>query len=146
MNVDTTSPEGMDRAKQLGLASSPLVDVVVSGYVSAAPRVFTPTNRGRLFALFRHPVDRLASKFYYLQMATWEKTYRPEIVNMTIEQYAQSETLVVGDWMVRMIVNKLSNIERQPLVPEDLAFAKELLRKKMFNRFTIPYGGIYGTV
>ena len=65
---------------------------------------------------------------------------------MTIEQYARSETLVVGDWMVRMIVNKLSNIERQPLVPEDLAFAKELLREKMFNRFTIPYGGIYGTV
>jgi len=66
MNVDTTSPEGMDRAKQLGLASSLLVDIIVSGYVSATPRVFTPTNRGRLFALFRHPVDRLASKFYYL--------------------------------------------------------------------------------
>jgi hypothetical protein len=130
MNVDTSSPEGMDRAKQLGLASSSLVDVVVSGYVSSAHRVFTPTNRGRLFALFRHPVERLASKFYYLQMATWEKTYRPEIANMTIEQYAQQDTLVVGDWMVRMIVDKLNNIERQPLVPEDLLIAKELLRKK----------------
>ena len=119
----------MDRAKKLGLASSGLADVVVSGYVSSAHRVFTPTNRGRLFALFRHPVDRLASKFYYLQFATWEKTYRPEVANMTIEQYAQQESLVVGDWMVRMMVNKM-NIERQQLVPDDLITAKEILRRK----------------
>ena len=28
-----------------------------------------PSNKGRLLALFRHPVDRLISKFYYLQIA-----------------------------------------------------------------------------
>ncbi len=35
----------------------------------AAMNLFNPTNKGRLLALFRHPVDRLISKFYYLQIA-----------------------------------------------------------------------------
>lgn len=34
-----------------------------------AMNLFNPTNKGRLLALFRHPVDRLISKFYYLQIA-----------------------------------------------------------------------------
>lgn len=34
-----------------------------------ALNLFNPSNKGRLLALFRHPVDRLISKFYYLQIA-----------------------------------------------------------------------------
>jgi hypothetical protein len=34
-----------------------------------ATNLFNPLNKGRLLALFRHPVDRLISKFYYLQIA-----------------------------------------------------------------------------
>lgn len=34
-----------------------------------ATNIFNPMNKGRLLVLFRHPVDRLVSKFYYLQTA-----------------------------------------------------------------------------
>ena len=35
----------------------------------AALHLFNPANKGRMMALFRHPVERLISKFYYLQVA-----------------------------------------------------------------------------
>ena len=42
----------------------------------------------RIYAFFRNPVDRCVSKFYYLQTATWERTYRPEWVGMSLTEWA----------------------------------------------------------
>ena len=40
--------------------------------------LFDENHKGRVLAMFRHPVDRLVSKFFYLQIATWEGPKRLE--------------------------------------------------------------------
>ena len=48
----------------------PDVDIVFSSFPDyAAKKLFNEEHRGRVLAIFRHPVERLISKFYYLQVA-----------------------------------------------------------------------------
>lgn len=59
-NVDTTGKEGLDRAAKLGLVDSRQVDIIFTRDVQyAAENLYGTTTKGRLIALFRHPVDRL---------------------------------------------------------------------------------------
>ena len=70
VNVDTTSKSGINRAEKLGLVPSGLADLVItSDPVYAVEHLYDKFHKGRALALFRHPVERLVSKFYYLQMA-----------------------------------------------------------------------------
>lgn len=55
VNVDLTTAEGIDRAARLGLASSGLADLVISPRFHDISRIFSASNQGRMFALFRHP-------------------------------------------------------------------------------------------
>ena len=63
--------------------------------------------------------------FYYLQWASWESTYHAKWQNMTIDEYANSK-YAESNWMTRMLTRKLEG----PLGLEDLASAKEVLRRK----------------
>jgi hypothetical protein len=74
INVDTTSVAGIERAAKMGFADSGLAGCVVTPFLYESNALFTPTARGRLFAVFRHPVDRAVSMFYYIQVATWGKS------------------------------------------------------------------------
>ena len=70
VNVDTTTRKGIDRARKLGLVSSNLADLIItSDPVYAIENLYSKDERGRVLLMMRHPVDRLVSKFYYLQMA-----------------------------------------------------------------------------
>jgi len=72
VNVDTTTRSGIDRARKLGLVKSNLADLIItSDPIYAIEQLYdTKENlRGRVLLMMRHPVDRLVSKFYYLQMA-----------------------------------------------------------------------------
>ena len=51
--------------------------------------LYDEEHKGRSLALFRHPVDRALSMFFYLQAATWERTYRPEWANMTVLEWTK---------------------------------------------------------
>jgi len=126
VNVDTIHPDGIARAKRLGLAQSGLADIVITSHVHEISEIFTPSNRGVMFSLFRHPIQRVISLFYYLQTATWEPTYNPELASMTIGQYADSP-LVESNLMVRM----LSQNEEGKITQDDIAVAKEILRTKV---------------
>ena len=82
LNVDTISPAGMLRAKKMGLVESGLADLIVTTNINVAvATLYDNQNRGRLLALFRPPVDRMISKFYYSQVATWERSYHPQWQN-----------------------------------------------------------------
>jgi len=70
-------------------------------------------------------VERIVSLFFYLRNADWEPTYNPGLQNMTLIEYANS-TLLEANWMTRALVNKWT----EPLHPEDLLVAKEILRRK----------------
>jgi hypothetical protein len=65
--------------------------------------------------------------FYYIQVASWEKTYHPELQNWTIEEYALS-TIAENNWMTRQLANNPTG----ELDDGDLAIANEVLRRKFF--------------
>ena len=73
VNVDVTTVAGIEKAAEMGFADSGLAGCVVSPFLFEANHLFTDTAQGRLFAVFRHPVDRAVSMFYYLQVADWGK-------------------------------------------------------------------------
>lgn len=82
VNVDTTTSEGLVRAKKLGLAESRLAELVVTPLLYDAEQVFSPENQGRIFTVFRHPMERAVSMFFYIQVADWEATYNPLLAKM----------------------------------------------------------------
>lgn len=47
VNVDTSTVDGIKRAKRLGLIESELADVVVTQYLYAGATLFNPYQRGR---------------------------------------------------------------------------------------------------
>jgi hypothetical protein len=69
VNIDSSTVAGIQRAKSLGFADSQLADIVVSPFVFECNDLFTQTARGRLFSVFRHPIERAISMFYYIQVA-----------------------------------------------------------------------------
>ena len=55
VNVDTTTIEGIDRARDLGLVPSGLANLIFTDKLKyAAIELFGEANRGRAIALFRH--------------------------------------------------------------------------------------------
>jgi hypothetical protein len=68
INVDTTTPLGIDRAKQLGLAESGLAEIISSPLFPEIIDIMNEQHRGRMFTVLRHPIDRATSMFYYLQV------------------------------------------------------------------------------
>ena len=70
VNVDTISRPGILRAERLGLVPSGLADVVVASNLNfAIEHLFDEYHKGRVIVLFRHPVERMISKFYYSQIS-----------------------------------------------------------------------------
>ena len=125
VNVDTTTVPGIERASALGFAGSGLADAVVTSYPFNANILFNAESQGRLFTVFRHPIERAVSMFNYLPVATWEKSYRPEMKNWTLEQYATSN-VVENNWLTRFLSGKPAGV----LTDQDLEAAKEVLANK----------------
>eukprot|EP00549_Striatella_unipunctata_P004551 CAMPEP_0118697722 /NCGR_PEP_ID=MMETSP0800-20121206/14706_1 /TAXON_ID=210618 ORGANISM="Striatella unipunctata, Strain CCMP2910" /NCGR_SAMPLE_ID=MMETSP0800 /ASSEMBLY_ACC=CAM_ASM_000638 /LENGTH=505 /DNA_ID=CAMNT_0006597269 /DNA_START=173 /DNA_END=1690 /DNA_ORIENTATION=+ len=125
VNVDTTTVDGIARAKALGFADSGLADFVVTPFIYEANDLFTKTANGRLFTVFRHPVERAISMFYYIQVADWEPTYKPELKSWTLEQYATSD-IIENNWMTRQLSNQLGG----DLTEDNLKVALEVIRRK----------------
>jgi hypothetical protein len=92
----------------------------------AGKELYDEENKGRFLALFRHPVDRALSMFYYLQTATWERTYRPEWANMTVLEWARLPNAEV-DYMVHKLIGKRFG---ETVDETDLIVAKELVRQR----------------
>jgi len=132
VNVDVTTTEGIIQASQRGFATSNLADIIFTPLLLEASELLLngDTNKGRMFALFRHPIERLTSIFYYLQKATWEPTYDPQLAQMTIDDYARSGKCE-SNWLVRSLVGQMEG----PLNSDSLEIAKEVLRQKCLVGF-----------
>lgn len=125
VNIDATTVAGIDRAKQMGFADSGLGDAVVTPFMYEANELFTPSAKGRLFTVFRHPIDRAISMFYYLQVADWEPTYDPALKDWDLSQYATSDK-IENNWLTRQLSNQLSG----DLADEHVQKALEVIRRK----------------
>lgn len=126
VNVDTASIPGIKHAKSLGLASSGLADMIVMHRLHEGSELFDPNYRGRVFAIFRNPVHRAVSMFYYLQNAKWEPTFDPSLNRMTLLDYANSNK-VEENWVTRFLVNKPTG----RLLDEHVEEAKQIMRNKI---------------
>lgn len=70
VNVDTVSRQGILRAEQMGLVPSGIADLIVNtSFNFALEHLYDGEHQGRVISLFRHPIERLVSKFYYVQQA-----------------------------------------------------------------------------
>ena len=128
VNADASSPEGIERINKLGLLREHIPNLVIdTSRVFEALSILSKERRGRLFIVMRDPVERAISKYYYTKIATWERNWHPEIVNMTMIEFANSR-YCYDNWVTRRLVNKMT--PGTLLTPEDLAIAKEILRQK----------------
>mmetsp|Transcript_16969 Transcript_16969/g.28271 ORF Transcript_16969/g.28271 Transcript_16969/m.28271 type:complete len:394 (-) Transcript_16969:797-1978(-) len=125
VNVDSTTLDGLGRAKKLGLAQSGLADIIFTSYIHQAAKLFSPLYRGRVFTVMRHPIERAASEFFYLQDASWEETYSPETKSWTIQEYAASDC-AEHDWITKQLLGTW-----QELTEEDLQKAMYILEDKV---------------
>jgi len=131
VNVDATTEEGIARAKTLGLAKSGLADVIFTPIPAVATDMFDPKHHARFFALFRHPIERAVSIFYYHQVATHERgegVYQPELADMTIQEWLgdNRRSGEAKNFLMKSILSKKS----RDLIEDDLETAKEIIRTK----------------
>jgi len=126
VNVDTSILPGILHAAELDLVPSQMAEIIFSPLLhESSTHLFSPNFKGQMFAMFRHPVDRVISLFYYLRSATWEPTYNSALQNQTLLEYAESE-LAENNFMVRSLVDKMEG----ELSMSDLRLAKEILKQK----------------
>ena len=122
-NVDTSTPLGIQRAADIGLIPARIVDVVLTPHVRDAAKLFDKHHKGRLFTLFRNPVDRVVSLYYFLRMPDQEAVIGLNVREMSLEQFAAD---ISENWMVRSLTNTMTG----PLTEEHLLTSKEILRTK----------------
>jgi len=115
VNVDTLSRPGILRSQKLGLVPSGLADIMIvtNNLNFAIEHLYDEDHKGRVIALFRHPVERLISKFYYSQVATWERSYRPEWADIDLQYWADN---INNDH--NSIVKTLAGIDKEAEVTE----------------------------
>lgn len=125
VNVDTSTTEGIQAARSIGLVESGLANVIVSQHLHPAATLFNKDQKGRCFTMIRHPIQRAVSMFHYLAVAHWEPTYDPSLSYISIEMYARSKR-AEHNWLVRFLSGELEG----DLNDDHLAMAKEVLREK----------------
>jgi hypothetical protein len=123
VNVDTSTPEGIAEAHDLGLVDSDMVDFISSSFVLSASSLFTPQHRGRAFTILRHPIDAAASNFYT------RKVKHPELRGKyTLAQYV-SKNYFIDNWNTRQLTGTLPH---EPLTQSHMEQAKNILAAKFF--------------
>jgi len=152
VNVDLSTLPGILHASSLDLASSHLADVIISSphsLYSTTKYLFTEQERGRMFAFFRHPIDRAVGWYWHVGHATWDHgSYREDVGSMTLMEYYSSEIGtgsveegegIVDNPITRMLVEGIqgkgssgsgTRRRRRELTNEDLQLAKEIVQTK----------------
>ncbi len=99
---------------------SGFADVLYTTLIAdAAQLLFNADHHGRLFAVFRDPIERAMSLY---QQA---KTLDPTIDQLTLAEYAMQR--LVNNEMVRTLVHRNATAD---LSNDDLTMAMEILRRK----------------
>ncbi|KAL7529500.1 hypothetical protein ACHAXR_004756 [Thalassiosira sp. AJA248-18] len=125
--VISSQPTAILDSQKKGLVQSGQVDIIFSSFPDfAVSHLYDSSHKGRALGLFRHPVDRLISKFFYLQIATWENTYRPEWKDMDILDWVKKHNMD-NDHMVKKLAGK---IQRDKATEEDLRMAMRTIKQR----------------
>lgn len=103
VNVNTYTVAGLQRAKDLGLASADLAGVIFTPLFHPALQMFDASNhKVRPFTILRHPIERSISTFLTLQAND-----DPAVAGMSLEDYAASP-LLESNWMTRTLSGQMN--------------------------------------
>mmetsp|Transcript_29325 Transcript_29325/g.56105 ORF Transcript_29325/g.56105 Transcript_29325/m.56105 type:complete len:309 (-) Transcript_29325:374-1300(-) len=125
VNVDTTTVQGIQRAVDLGLATSSYADLVVSSYLHQSASLFDLHHQARAFLLLRNPIERATSMYYHRVHELGDLD--PEI---SIEDFAQGNG-IENNWMTRFLTDRMEG----ELTKADLEQAKDILKQKFMVGF-----------
>ena len=119
VNVETFTPSGLARAKELNLVGSKMAHVIATPLFLESLKLFDDSHHARAFTLLRHPIERAASMFEKL------KKENPELSkDMTLENFARSK-YVENNYLVRYLSGSIEG----DINTEHLAIAKAVLQK-----------------
>lgn len=107
----------------MGLIPARMVDVVLTPHIREAGQLFDAHHKGRLFAMFRDPIERIESLYYFLRMPDQEAAVGLSVNDMTLVQFASDFS---ENWMVRSLVGVMVGPIGQPHVD----VAKQILKQK----------------
>eukprot|EP00804_Cyclotella_cryptica_P005084 CCRYP_011514-RA/>CCRYP_011514-RA protein AED:0.37 eAED:0.37 QI:289/1/1/1/0.5/0.33/3/364/610 len=126
VNVDCSTPSGIDRGISQNLATANIVDVIYSPNIMDAARLFLPPIEayGRGVVLMRHPVERVVALYEYLRLARHD-SIADVVKDMNLEEFAKSG-LIENNPLTR----NLSGVKNDELLKSHFQVAKEILKRK----------------
>ena len=146
VNVDVTTPAGIQRAKGLDLVGANMSNIIITPLFFESLKLFDANHHGRAFTMMTHPILRAANVYSHAKMMG-----HSDIRELTIEEYAES-SFVENNWMIRY----LCGVIQDDVTLEHLSVAKEVLLKHFIigldeykvdslRRFEIAFGFEYNT-
>ncbi|KAL7471623.1 hypothetical protein ACHAXS_013044 [Conticribra weissflogii] len=122
VNVDCSTPQGINRGITHHLAASDIMDVVFSPNIYDVARLFAPPTEayGRAVLLVRHPFERAVAAFDDFKVINKEIS-----AGMTLVDYVESDFFEDN-----ILTRSLSGNFDTPLAKEDIHIAKEVLKRK----------------
>ena len=88
VNVDTTTSEGLSRARKMKMAESGLVECMVIPLLYEAKNLFTSHIFGRILTIFRHPLEKSVVGLWIslreIKLMTWLKLNQVDCLNTSI--------------------------------------------------------------
>uniref|UniRef100_A0A6T9YCJ9 Uncharacterized protein n=1 Tax=Asterionellopsis glacialis TaxID=33640 RepID=A0A6T9YCJ9_9STRA len=129
VNIDTTSLEGLQRAKQLGLVESRLAQTMVTPYLEQASTLFQhKTTTGRVFAMLRNPVLREVARYHHqLTLPRYHPQYNQNIKRLHLNQYVES-SFVQENLLVKELANA-THVHNDEINELHLDTAKKVLER-----------------
>lgn len=122
VNMDTSTPEGLEFSHNNSLVDSNAIDFVVSTYFLSGSALFNEAHMGRAFAIFQHPVERALSVFHS------QRKINKALQQVSFEQHVKSDYFF-DNWMVRQLTGTMPWVE---LDEDRLARAKNTIQRKIF--------------
>ena len=121
----TATPEDEEENTSISYTNS--ADIIYTAEPNfAGQELFNQEHQGRYISIFRSPIDRAMSWFYYIQNTPTHRRYRQKYSNMTLLDWAS-----IPDEEDNYMVHKLVGKRHAESVDEtDLIIAKELVRQR----------------
>mmetsp|Transcript_29770 Transcript_29770/g.43317 ORF Transcript_29770/g.43317 Transcript_29770/m.43317 type:complete len:521 (-) Transcript_29770:2136-3698(-) len=131
VNVDTYTPEGILRAKNLNLVPNNIADVIVSPLPYQAAGLFDLTSKGRMMMLLQNPIDRIYKLYNHATgphcAPNTEQCLSP---SLTLKEYLEGGDRQEFNWMTKTLSGKPPNFQSSELTTNDLDIAKDFIQRK----------------
>jgi len=134
--VRRTTSTPSDEDENTSISYTNTADIIYTAEpIFAGQELFNQEHQGRYISIFRSPIDRAMSWFYYIQNTPTHRRYRQKYSNMTLLDWSS-----IPDEEDNYMVHKLVGKRFAESVDEtDLIIAKELVRQRFVVGLTTDF-------